>query len=387
MNDAKTILIVDDEPVNRIYVQAILGKRGYKVLEASSGNEALTLAESSVDLILLDIMMPEMDGFQTCLKLKEQPQTREIPIIFLSALQDGDTRTTGFKAGGVDFVSKPFHTQEFIARINTHLTLQAQRKELSSYAGRLEVMVEERTRQLIHADRLVTLGTLSAALAHEVNNPVQFIIGNAELLKAGIEQSRSAVPYPEELISRMDKWNAKTDAILHGADRITELVRRLKAYGRSGGKEGHTPYDISDALQDALALLKHRIVSLSVSVAIPPRVIVVGDRQALGQVFVNLIGNALDALRGKGAIEVVAECRRDVVEISVKDNGPGIPGDSIEHIFDPFFTTKRDQDGTGLGLFIVRDILASQGGSIVCSSVPGEGTVFTMTLPLTRDLE
>jgi signal transduction histidine kinase len=328
-------------------------------------------------------MMPGIDGFQTCRKLKEQPHTQDIPIIFLSALQDGDTRTSGFQAGGVDFVSKPFHAQELLARIHTHLTLRAQRKELSSYAGRLEMMVEERTRQLIHADRLATLGTLSAALAHEVNNPIQFIISSAELLKTGFDQFRTAMPSCEDMQLPIDKWKTRADAILHGADRITELVQRLKAYGRTSGK-GHTPFDISEAVQDAMALLRHRIINLSVSVAIPPRMTIVGDRQAMGQVFVNLIGNAVDALQGKGNIEIAAERRSDNVEISVKDNGPGIPQDLIDQIFDPFFTTKSDQDGTGLGLFIVRDILSTQGGTIVCRSTPQGGTGFFITLPIAK---
>lgn len=386
MNDTKTILVVDDEPDNRKLVHALLKKQGYNVLEAAGGSEALARADASVDLILLDIMMPEMDGFQTCARLKEQQQTRDIPIIFLSALYDGETRTAGFNAGGVDFVSKPFHRHELMARIRTQLTLQDQRKELADYAGRLETMVEERTRQLIHAERLATLGTLSAAMAHEVNNPIQYIMGNAELLKLNIEQSRTAMALPAELIARMDKWNERTEAILQGAGRITDLVNRLKAFGRRDGNEGRSPYDISDAVQDALALLKHRIVSMSVAVTIPPQVTVMGNRQHMGQVFVNLIGNALDALQEEGIIDITAECRGDTVEILVKDNGPGIPGDHIDYIFDPFFTTKGDQDGTGLGLFIVRQIITSQGGSIVCSSAPGAGTVFTITLPSAHNI-
>ena len=384
----KRILFVDDELFFLDSVRRILKNQRdiWQINYLERGIDALQeVARIDYDVIVTDITMPGMDGFQLLAELRKSDRTRDVPVIVLTGNSENDLKRRALELDATDLLTKPVHPEDLIARLRSALRTKEYQDQIKTYSRSLEVMVEERTRQLIHADRLATLGTLSAALAHEVNNPLQFIVSNADLLKASIDQLSASMPFFEELVARADKWNARADAILHGVDRIAELVKRLKAYGRKNSDKEHAPYDISDALQDALALLRYRIVgSLSVSVTVPPKVIVVGDRQALGQVFVNLIGNAMDALHGKGTIEVVAERRSGGVDISVKDNGPGIPGDCIDQIFDPFFTTKRDQDGTGLGLFIVRDILAAQSGTIVCRSTPGEGTVFVVTLPIAK---
>ncbi len=149
---ALTILIVDDEAINIKLLRAHLQKRGYVVVEADNGHDALELARQKPDLILLDIMMPEMDGLETCRRLKSDEATRNIPVIFLSALSDTDVKTRGFDAGGVDYISKPFDARELLARVRTHLTIKTQERQIRRYADNLEVMVDERTRQLSEAE-------------------------------------------------------------------------------------------------------------------------------------------------------------------------------------------------------------------------------------------
>ena len=166
------ILVVDDKPVNLRLLKAVLASSGYRILEARNGPDALEKAKDQPDLILLDVMMPEMDGFETCRRLKDREKTKGIPVIFLSALEDPKAKAFGIDTGGVDYISKPFDAGELIARVKLHLTLRQQELQLKMYSTKLEQMVEERTQQLIHMERLATLGTFSAAVAHEINNPV-----------------------------------------------------------------------------------------------------------------------------------------------------------------------------------------------------------------------
>ena len=179
-NDIKKnskILIVDDVPQNIQVLANILKKAGYQLGFAKDGKTALAHIESTqFDLILLDIMMPEMDGHEVCARLKRAKKSKDIPVIFISAKDEIQDKTKGFELGAVDYITKPFDAQEVLARVKTHLTLH-------HYTVKLEQMVEERTRQLIHAERLATLGTFSAAIIHEINNPLSYIMGNAKLLE------------------------------------------------------------------------------------------------------------------------------------------------------------------------------------------------------------
>ncbi len=150
---SQKVLIVDDEPVNLKLLGAHLKKAGYEVLDAADGQRALDKALLAPDLILLDIMMPGMDGLETCRHLKESPETKDIPVIFLSALSDSEVKTKGLQVGGVDYISKPFDSRELLARVRTHLTLREQERQIRLYASNLEGMVEERTQQLREAQQ------------------------------------------------------------------------------------------------------------------------------------------------------------------------------------------------------------------------------------------
>jgi len=187
----KTILIVDDVRLNRKIIKTHLSALGYGFTEANDGREALEKAKEQPDLILMDVMMPGMDGVEACRKLKQDEATKDIPVIFLSAVDDIKTKIKGLEAGGVDYVNKPVEPQELLARVKTHLTLREQQVRITNYSKKLEQMVEERTCQLIHADRLATLGTFSAAVAHEINNPITYIMGNVELINLSWKQVRS----------------------------------------------------------------------------------------------------------------------------------------------------------------------------------------------------
>jgi C4-dicarboxylate-specific signal transduction histidine kinase len=385
----KTILVVDDEPLNRKLVRRLLTHDGYQVVEAPDGKVALELAQSGPDLILLDIMMPVLDGIETCRRLKDDPVTRDIPVIFLSALPDADIKVTGFRVGGLDYISKPFNREELLSRIRTHLTLREQELRLRQYAEHLGQMVEERTCQLIHADRLATLGTLAAALGHEVKNHLQGMLLSAEFgqrkLKS-IQELLSLLPGQDNknrLFEEVGKVELAFTDIKGGGAQVGQIIKQLKGYG-SRGNEARERVDLIEPIRDAVHLLGQSLKHLGeVIVNVPTGMTVLASRQRLSQVFTNLVANALDALDGNRVrIEILAQTLNDQeIGVEVRDNGPGIPPELESLVFEPFITSKGEKGGTGLGLFIVQTIIEEHQGCISLIPHEGPGTWFKIILP------
>ena len=388
-----TILIVDDVPINLKVLRAHLEPSGYQVLEADSGQGALIQAEKNPDLILLDIMMPGMDGMETCKILKANSSTVDIPVIFLSALTDPESRTGALAIGGVDFIIKPFDEEELIARVKIHLTLRYQKIQLEKYAEELEQMVEDRTRQLVHADRLATLGTFSAGMAHEINNPNTFIAGNVQVLQLFWKTAGPILKkhVHEDTTGRLKNMVGEIEHVfedmLEGSRRISTIINSLKTYARHGGviKEEARLCVIVD---DAQKLLQHRLKKgIILEKKVPDDLIVYCEFQSLSQVFVNLLNNSIDALDEKqGQIEIVATHQENQIIIQINDSGAGIPEKLADKIFDPFFTTKGKARGTGLGLSIVKGIIEKHEGTIALCKTDNPGASFQITLPLSRQL-
>lgn len=391
---AHTVLIVDDEPLNLKMLKAHLQAEGYEILEAANGPDALKMAEKNPDLILLDVMMPEMDGFETCRRLKEDPSLCDIPVIFLSALHDTKSKVKGLDAGGVDYVDKPFEARELLARVKTHVTLRQQEQQIKDYAAYLKQMVDERTHQLVHADRLATLGTFSAAVVHEINNPNTFIGGNADLLRVFWESARPLMErhLQEDSTGRVkksiDKVEYMIDSILEGSRRITKIVNTLKNYGRRG-KSQMCRCPLTDPLRDALNLVEYRLKhGIIIETMVAEDLELWCDPQKITQVFVNLINNAIDAMEGgSGKINIRARRVLRGIEIRVGDTGPGIPQEAVKEAFTPFFTTKPHERGTGLGLFIVRNIVIEHQGEVSISRSEAGGAEFVILLPTGSDLD
>ena len=387
--EKQVILIVDDEELNRKLLKAQLSATDYSVLEAANGIEALERVKENPDLILLDIMMPDMDGFEVCRRLKMSDASRHIPIVYLSAVKDSKSKVLGLDLGGVDYIDKPYDGPELLARVKTHLTIRRQEEELSNYARKLEQMVEERTLQLIHADRLATLGTFASAIVHEVNGPLSYISGSTELLqlfwsKAGPFLKRFS---HEDPTGAMDKGIPKVDGYLKGIlesqSRIAQIINTLRTYARKddGGKE---PCFLADPIKDAVRLLEYRCKnSVSIDVSVLDDFQILCNRRQISQVFINLFTNAIDAMKDRtGLIRVSATPVNNRVDIEVKDSGPGIPAEMFEKVFDSFFTTKGEEQGTGLGLSIAKSIIDEHGGNIHLAPSNGHGAEFHIELPL-----
>lgn len=359
------VFIVDDNTINIKVLGETLRKR-YDISFAKNGHEALSIIPRVVpDLILLDIMMPGIDGYEVCRKLKTERTTKDIPIIFITARDTKDDETKGFECGAVDYIKKPFRSEIVLARIKTHL-------ELKLHRDKLNAIVTERTSQLIHSDRLATIGTIASAVAHEIKNPLFYISGNIELIQQYIETGA------------FDKVNEKFEKIFDGIDRINKLTEGLNGYSRHDSSN-LLICSIDEIVHDALAIishnLRHKNISLSLE-TIPNGLKIDCDFQKISQIFVNLINNAIDAIgENEGLITIKAKREEKNIVIQVIDNGPGIPRDYTDKVFTPYITSKEKNKGTGLGLFIVKRIVEDHQGTITLSSREGKGTEFVITLP------
>lgn len=432
----ETILVIDDSPTNLEILHDVLGSAGYEVLVEMDGMSGIEQVESNPpDLILLDVMMPKMDGFETCRRLQTNPSTKHIPIIFITALTEAEEKVKGLNLGAVDYITKPFAQEEVLARISLHLKLRNLNRELDKQKQELEIRVKERTfelsqaleelkntqLQLVQSEKISSLGQLVAGVAHEVNNPIGFISTNLhyanqyveDLLKLiqifqnSCENSNSEI---EEQIEAMDLSHIEKDlpklisSMKLGIDTIKGIMQSLRNFSRSDG-ENKKFIDIHEGIEATLMILQHRLkaypkraaIQVVKNYSILPKVQCYPGQ--LNQVFMNLLANAIDALEESlmnceheakinyslqnPQIIIATTIDKTQVNIKIADNGKGMPESVKDEIFQPFFTTKPEGKGTGLGLSISYQIITeNHGGNLKCISSPGEGTEFLIQIPL-----
>lgn len=375
-----TILIVDDVTENIDILLEILN-HDYRVMAANSGKKALKIANSATppDLILLDILMPEMDGYEVCQRLKSIEKTRSIPVIFVTSSGGETNEARGFALGGVDYIRKPINPSVLKARIHAHI-------ELKRHRDNLELLAQERAKQLIHSERLASLGTLSAGIAHEINNPLTYVLGNAEILKFQFDaMAREGVILDSEGVAANIKESVhRLEEIIKGANMINGIVDGMQRFSRQDS-HAREPIDLAVSMDNALTLchfhLKHLDrVRLTIEPDLPR---VVANARQIEQVLINLLKNACDAIgeEFKGTIDIKVHAAYGSVMIRVKDNGPGIPDTMLNAIWKAFYTTKPNGMGTGLGLSISKNIIEEHKGRIWAENRQKQGARFTIELP------
>jgi signal transduction histidine kinase len=359
-----TILLVDDTPANLEVLGGMLKERGYRIRQAISGEMALRAARNNPpDLILLDIMMPDMDGYQTCAELKADAVLREIPVIFISALSETMDKVKAFGAGGVDYITKPFQFAEVEARVATHLALRQQQRQL-------EAQFRELTRLEELRDNLVHM------IVHDMRTPLTGIKGFIELLKMSEMEALSLEG--QEFVS----------LALVATDELIEMVSSLLDVSKMEAGEMALALEpcrldtiAAEVLQKTAALHLGRTVSL----AAPAPVEVVGDAGILGRVVQNLLGNALKFTPEGGAITIAMAPDPTRVRVTVTDTGPGIPEEYRDKIFEKFGQVEsrknHQKHSTGLGLTFCKYAVTAHGGAIGVDSVVGEGSTFWFELP------
>ncbi len=415
---APRVVVAEDNSDMRRLFGVLLG-REFRVQLTRNGREALEAARDEPPaLILTDIMMPEMSGIELCRAIKTDPEMAGIPVMLVTSKAEREMKIEGLELGADDYVAKPFHPRELLARVRALVRLRelqatveahndllvSTNQELADALGELK----DTSAQLVQAERLAAVGELAAGVAHEVNNPMNFAINALRALAAQVEQVRrlgeraaaldatdpAALADGTRELERLrrdldlESLDELVAIIGEGLERTRRLVGDLRDFA-APGQTTRTDVDVRAGLESTLHLIAHTLRDAGIQLQTDladrvPRLF--GDARALNQVFLNLLKNSTEALRGKGGTVSVFLGEEDgSIVVRVGDDGPGIPPESLGRLFEPFYTTKGAGDGTGLGLAISRRIAIDHGGSIELESSSGKGSCFCVRLPIRGD--
>ncbi len=396
------VLVADDEPVSRKYLESMLKSWGHKVIMADNGNQAWEiLQKGKINLALLDWKMPGLSGPEICTKIRQQTDNFAgyIYIIIVTANDKTSQFVEGLAAGADDYIVKPCDKEVLRCRLNVALRLSEYEAELKRtnqqlqlYNQEMETLVQERSAQLVHAEKMATVGLLSAGIAHEINNPTTFISGNAQTLERfwkdlspALKSHKQDLDLPSNSFDYIfEETPHIIEGIHDGVKRIQKIVNGLKGFCRQDPAHLDNCL-INDNIKQSLELchnaLKYHVnIELELDENLP---LVKADSQQMDQVLVNLIVNAAHATENtkNAKINIKTSYEEGKVIVRVSDNGTGIKKEKIHDIWKPFFTTKPVGKGTGLGLYTIKGIIESHGGSITAANKNDSGAEFTVTLP------
>ncbi len=359
------ILITDDIERNLQVLGEILTAEGLRFAAAMNGKRALEIVRfRKPDLILLDIMMPEMDGYEVCTRLKSDPATADIPVIFLTATNDKDSIVRGFEVGAVDYVTKPFHSAELLARVYAHLELRKTRETLLDTNEKLRQSNDMK-------DRLFSL------VAHDLRGPFQTFIGTADLLTHYMEK------LPREQLVHISK------RLMETSQNLFTMTDNLLTWARAQMNQNeiiHQQIDMKVVVDNCFALFenKAREKNLHLANIVGDGLIATVDTELLNTLLRNLVSNAVKFTPANGHITVYLTREGGKIHGSVTDTGVGIESAALEHILtrDTHYTTPgtAGEKGTGLGLLLCKELLEHYGGAITVESVVGQGTTFRFSI-------
>jgi signal transduction histidine kinase len=365
------ILIVDDKPNNLHLLSSMLDEQGYEVRCANSGAMALIAVNAEhPDLILLDINMPYMNGYQVCERLKLDQHTREIPVIFLSALSEAIDKVRAFQLGGVDYIIKPFQLEEVLARIENQLSLRRMQIELQK--AKAEALIALEREQELNRLR----SEFVAMVSHDFRTPLTSIQGFAGLLECGDQ-----IPSLEIINRYVDKINLAVGYLLSLLDEIL-LIGSIESGKMELDLVSVNLTEFCDQLIDSLKYTagnQHRIL-FNCSATSNQAIV---DPKLLQKILTNLLTNSIKYSAHESEVYLDLDLSPQQVLFCIKDQGIGIPAANQAHLFEPFYrsTNVGDIKGTGLGLAVVKKCVEVHQGSISLISQEGVGTTVTVSLP------
>ena len=387
------VLIVDDSSVDRKVIQELL-KDDYQIMEAEDGQTALDLiAHDLPDIILLDIQMPVIDGFEVCRRIKAELVNQLIPILFFTSSGDIENKVKGFTSGAVDYITKPFIAAEVRARVQAHLHIKQMQEERLLKLGQENQSITEKfnnadqklkdfTAQLIQTEKMAAIGEITAGVAHELKQPLNVMKIICQSIMKDIEKQR------------FDMESTKQDLpeLLNQMNRMTQIIDHMRVFSKRTVGTAIEDLNINETIDAVFVFVGQQLLNHNVAIVkqygekLPK---VKGDPIRLEQAFMNIITNARQALMSCGKKEMKIEIKTYLSQdqknmiAEIKDNGPGIPVEIREKIFESFFTTKESGEGAGLGLSTAKKIIEEHGGRIEVESALGEWSNFRVILPVT----
>jgi signal transduction histidine kinase len=359
-----TLLIVDDTPANVSILFDFLIENGFKVLVAGNGKRAIQRAKyAKPDLILLDVMMQEIDGFETCKILKSDEQTKDIPIIFMSALTDTVDKVKGFQLGAADYIAKPVQHEEVLARITSQLTFYNIKKQLQVHTLELE-------------KRNMELDAFAHTVAHDLKNPLNAIIGYTEMLEE--ECSTDRLP-DKEMIDTLH-------LVVQAGHKMVSIIDALLSLAGISKQTIVTsqPLDMSDIVAQVMQRLSYMIKTCFAVIKLPNSwPVAVGYAPWIEEVWANYISNGIKYGGKPPRLELGADVvDKKMIRFWIRDNGLGLTEEAKTQLFAPFTRLHNSNvEGHGLGLSIVQQVVEKLGGQVGVESTAGEGCLFYFTLP------
>lgn len=383
-----SVLVVDDNPKNLQLMSAMLNQEGYKLYITNSGENALTFLNQTLpDLILLDVMMPGLSGFEVCRKIKSQSRYRNIPVIFLTARNEVEDIVEGFEAGAVDYIVKPFHAKEVFVRVNTHLQLKLAREQMVAKNRELEELNKSLglSKAIIEADaeKLAQLNAeknrFFSIIAHDLRGPVTGLSSLSEILHE--QMGNLSADETQTMIGLLNTTSKQV------VDLLANLLdwARIQMNAISFEPEN---LPLADTIQDVLRVFRTPMQEKSISLSenLEPSLVVFADANLLKTVLRNLLSNAIKFTPSNGTITISAKTLLDSsIRIAISDTGIGMDEDMVGRLFR--LDQKVSRPGTegeasnGIGLLLCRDLINRQGGEIRVESRPGQGSTFWFTVP------